>query len=100
MLGLLRRQGVQLAAMLLALLGTSDLVAPVRVLSNGEPIVVDHATPYVVDWDGDGRRDLLVGQYGEGNLRLYRNRGTDTDPGFNGFEYVQAGGSEARVPVW
>lgn len=91
---------MQLAVVLLTLLGCNDLTAPVRVESDGKPIVVDHATPCFVDWDGDGRRDLLVGQYGEGNLRLYPNRGTDTDPGFNGFRYIHAGVSEARVPVW
>ena len=33
---------------------------------------VGHAAPYLYDFDGDGKRDLLVGQFGEGKLRIYR----------------------------
>ena len=46
-----------------------------------------------------GRRDLLVGQFGGGKLRFYRNQGSDEQPRFEGFSYVRAGGTEAAVPV-
>jgi hypothetical protein len=77
------------------------LAAPVLVLDGKQPIDVDvgHATPYVVDWDGDGKKDLLVGQFGEGKLRIYLNKGTDAEPRFDGFTYLQAGGKDATVPV-
>jgi hypothetical protein len=77
------------------------LAAPVLLLDGKEPIDVDvgHATPYVVDWDGDGKKDLLVGQFGEGKLRIYLNKGTNTEPRFDGFTYLQAGGKDARVPT-
>jgi hypothetical protein len=73
----------------------------VLLLDGKEPIdvAVGHATPYVVDWDGDGKKDLLVGQFGDGKLRIYLNRGTDARPKFEGFTYLQAGGKDASVPV-
>lgn len=37
------------------------------------------AGPFVADWDGDGRRDLLVGA-GDGSVSLFRNIGTDRAP--------------------
>jgi len=50
------------------------------------------AAPEAVDWDNDGRKDLLVGQYGGGLVRLYLNQGSSNNPIFNGFAYVQCAG--------
>ena len=81
--------------------GAVELASPVRLNAGDGPIDVDigHAAPYVVDWDGDGVRDLLVGQFGEGKLRIYRNVGTNEDPRYDTFEWFQAGGDVARVPT-
>ena len=77
-------------------------------LSNPEPVkagatVIDvdvgHAAPFVVDWDGDGRRDLLIGQMGKGQMRIYKNTGSDTAPAFQDFEVFKVGESEATVPT-
>jgi len=57
-----------------------------------------HASPTVFDLNGDGLKDLLVGQFGEGKLRVYYNRGSNRSPRFEGFEYVKAGGQDATVP--
>lgn len=78
----------------------ADLAAPIRVSAGGQPIDVEvgHAAPWVADFDGDGVRDLLVGQFGSGKLRIYRNRGTDKAPEFSTFAWFQAGGADARVP--
>jgi hypothetical protein len=77
------------------------LAAATRVNAGEWPLDVEvgHATPNVVDWDGDGRKDLLVGQFGGGKLRVYLNRGTDAAPAFGAGSYVQAGGKDASVPV-
>jgi hypothetical protein len=82
-------------------INTDHLDKPTRLLAARRHIDVDigHAAPFVTDWDGDGRKDLLVGQYGEGLLRLYRNVGERAAPEFGKHEYVVAGGEQARVPV-
>ena len=46
--------------------------------------------PRVVNWDDDGRKDLLVGT-AEGTVRIYLNVGTDTEPLFDNGAFVQAG---------
>ncbi len=73
--------------------------APVHVLANGVPLTVSaHAAPSVVDWDGDGVKDLLVGQYTGGNIRLYINSGTNSSPVFTTYSYMQADGSIIQLP--
>jgi hypothetical protein len=81
-------------------LPTDHLDTPKRVLMARKRIDVDvgHAAPFVTDWDSDGKKDLLVGQFGEGLLRLYRNEGENTAPEFRRLEYVTAGDARARVP--
>ncbi len=78
-----------------------ELLAPTLIQAGGRPIDVEregHSAPFVGDFDGDGVRDLLVGQYHDGRLRIYRNRGTDTAPRFDGFEWFRAGGAIGKVP--
>ena len=86
---------VAIAATLAAGLAAQSFEKPFRVQAGGKPIDVDigHAAPYVVDFDGDGVRDLLVGQYHEGRLRIYRNEGSDSSP-----QYGEPKMFEARVP--
>ena len=88
----------------------------VRLLTGDKPIDVTtgHASPYIYDFDGDGSRDLLVGEFGSGlyrgettsdnsplanaRLRIYLNKGTNAAPRYDGFKYLQAGGENASVP--
>jgi hypothetical protein len=76
------------------------LAPPVRIEAGNGPIDVDvgHAAPHVVDWNGDGLPDLLVGQFGQGVLRIYLNGGTRTAPEFGEFTLFQAGGADGSVP--
>jgi hypothetical protein len=53
----------------------------------------------VGDFDGDGLADLLVGQFGEGKLRIYRNRGTKASPRLDGFTWFRDDSPEGRVPA-
>lgn len=102
-----------------------ELLPPVRILDGDKPIDVTtgHAAPYVLDIDGDGVKDLLVGEFGDGafpvaelpaalsegwkqpgnfangRLRIYRNHGTKAAPRFESFEYLQAGGGIAAIPM-
>jgi len=91
---------ILLAAALPAVGAEVDLGPPVLVQAGGTPIDADvgHAAPYACDWDGDGVWDLLVGQMGQGRLRIYRNHGTAAEPRFEDFTLFQAGGEDATVP--
>lgn len=77
----------------------ADLAPPVPVMAGGRPIEVGgFAAPFVGDFDGDGKNDLLVGQRIQGRLRIYRNTGTNAEPKFDTFEWFKAGGEVAGVP--
>jgi len=78
-----------------------ELDAPFRVMADGEPIDVDvgHAAPFFADFDNDGLKDLLVGQFGDGKLRIYRNIGTRSEPKFSDFFCFQAAGADGTVPA-
>ena len=79
---------------------TDELAAGVKITAgdNAVDVEVGHAAPYYADFDGDGVKDLLVGQFGGGKLRIYRNAGTNTKPLFSDFKFFQAGGKDATVP--
>ena len=81
--------------------GPTDLAAPVRLEAAGRPIDVDigHAAPFVADLNGDGKMTLLVGQFGEGKLRLYTNVGSQTSPKFDQFDWLQADGKTCTIPA-
>lgn len=55
--------------------------------------VESFASPFPVDWDNDGREDLLVGD-GIGFLSLYRNLGTAGTPVFDEGRYLVCGSKE------
>ncbi len=90
--------------MALALLGSGglapDLAPPVRLEAAGKPIDTDigHAAPFVCDFDGDGADDLLVGQFGEGILWIYRNKGTSARPKLAAGVQFKKGEKDGRVP--
>ncbi len=67
--------------------------------ANGSAIQVTTgmASPCVYDWDGDGKKDLILGQYGAGKLRLYLNVGANNAPEFADFSYMQANGSDISL---
>jgi FG-GAP repeat len=74
---------------------------PVRLEAAGKPIdtAVGHAAPLVVDFDGDGKNDLLVGQFGEGILWFYKNMGTNAKPRYAAGVKFKEGKKDGRVPT-
>jgi len=60
--------------------------------------VTARATPTVVDWNDDGKRDLVVGSY-DGKLRVFLNEGEHYAPDFQATLFVtQPGGGQLVVP--
>lgn len=96
----MRHLWVALAALICAGSMAAELNEPQRIYSGDEMIDVDvgHAAPWLHDMNADGKRDLLVGQFGSGKLRVYHNVGTEEKPKYDDFEYFQAGGEDAGVP--
>ena len=47
--------------------------------------------PVVTDWNNDGKKDLIVGQFENAKIRLYLNYGTDSQPVFKEYSFLQAG---------
>ena len=79
---------------------SKDLEPPVRLEAAGKPIDTDigHAAPFVCDFDDDGIKDLLVGQFGQGILWIYRNEGTNSQPKLAAGIKFKDGKEDGRVP--
>lgn len=76
-----------------------ELAQPFIVKAAGQPIKLDigHSAPILADYDGDHLPDLLVGQFGQGQMRIYKNVGTRENPKFDKFEWFKADGKIAQV---
>ena len=74
---------------------------PVRVKAGGAPIRVEapgYAAPCLADVDGDGKPDLLVGQFNGGKIQVFKGLGGGK---FAKGTWLQADGKAAEVPgVW
>lgn len=68
----------------------------VAVHAGGVPLQVEcHADPFVADWNGDGRWDLVVGS-GDGSVGWYENTGTATAPVFAARQVLVAAKAESK----
>jgi hypothetical protein len=81
-----------------------SLSPPTRILADGKPIeaITGHAAPFVVDCDGDGVRDLVVGMFGSdsegvrgGSARIYKNVGNNKEPRFAAYTTLLSDGKPA-----
>jgi hypothetical protein len=81
--------------------GAAEFEDPVRLEAAGEAVRVEspgYAAPCWADIDGDGNKDLLVGQFSRGKIRVYKNLG---DGKLAEGKWLEAGGEVAEVPgVW
>lgn len=66
--------------------------------NSGSDIKASNSAPNVVDYNNDGKKDLVVGGIG-GALRLYLNSGTDVSPEFGVPSLIQADNSDLSVGV-
>jgi len=93
--------GAALAAFLTAGLAFGqDLEKPVQIQAAGKAVDTDigHAAPCMYDFDRDGKRDLLVGQFGGGKMKIFRNIGTNEKPEFAAEQWFEVDGTVAAVP--
>ena len=75
--------------------------APVRMQAGDTSVAVEapgYAAPCWHDVDGDGKKDLVVGQFAGGKMKVFKNLGENKlDQG----TWLQAEGAVAEVPgVW
>src|SRR5687768_3147616 len=80
-----------------------ELSKPVRLEAGGQPINiggVGHSAPLMADIDGDGKLHLLVGTFSGGQLRIYRNLGTNQAPKFDAqYNVLLDGKADGTVPT-
>jgi hypothetical protein len=84
-----------------ALCGAAEFERPVRLKADGVAVRVErpgYAAPCWADIDGDGKKDLLVGQFNGGKIRVFKNLGAGK---LAKGTWLQADGKAAEVPgVW
>lgn len=84
-----------------ALCKSDDFQNPVRLTAGETAIRVEspgYAAPGWADMDGDGKKDLIVGQFNQGKIRVFKNLGAGK---FGAGDWLMAGGKVAEVPgVW
>ena len=80
-----------------------DLLPPVRLTAAGEYIdtgeCVAHSGPHLLDLDGDGLQDLLVGDF-SGHIHFFRNTATNEAPVYAAGKALEAEGKPIRVSNW
>lgn len=82
--------------------GPIELLPGVKLQAAGQDIDdknLGHFVPSVADWNGDGKKDLIVGSFSgtPGNVYLYLNTGTDADPAFGKPAYMEANGQPIKL---
>ncbi len=95
-------------AVLLCSLGSQEemeeIFAPaVQLQADGKAVDISkdlsYSGPWVVDRDGDGKRDLIVTSI-MGKMRWYKNVGADTKPVYEHQGLVQVGGEDVAFHNW
>jgi hypothetical protein len=85
--------------------GAAEFQPPVMLKADGKAVRVEspgYAAPCWADIDGKGKKDLLVGQFNQGKIKVYKNLGDGKgDVKLAAGSWLQAGGKVAEVPgVW
>jgi len=82
------------------LAGTNGLNAYTTVKAGGFPFAATggFSMPEVVDWNNDGKKDLLVGN-GNGTIHLLLNTGTDANPSFASATTLKVGATTTDLSV-
>src|SRR5262245_6858705 len=85
----------------LAACSAAEFQPPIRLMAGSESVRVESpgwACPCWTDIDGDGQKDLLVGQFNQGKIRVYKNLG---DGKLAAGAWLKADEIDAEIPgVW
>jgi hypothetical protein len=57
-----------------------------------------YGAPCIADWNGDGVKDMILGQFTSGRIRFYANENTNDSPVFNSYSMLKADGSNITLP--
>ncbi|MEN6407329.1 MAG: VCBS repeat-containing protein [Thermoguttaceae bacterium] len=90
--------------MAMAALADEVFEKPVRLQADGTVIDTGskawaHSSPCMEDLDGDGLKDLIVGDF-SGKFHVYKNVGKPNAPVFHDIGKLQAGGKDASVRIY
>ena len=79
----------------------AEFAPPVRMKAGDAAVRVEspgYAAPCWADVDGDGQKDLLVGQFSKGKIQVFKNLGGGK---LAAGTWLQAEGAPAQIPgVW
>ncbi len=82
---------------------SDELLPPVRLRAAGEFIdtgkSVAHSGPQLLDFDEDGRQDLLVGNF-RGHIHVFLNIGSNREPVYGEGRTLEAAGETVKIPNW
>ncbi|MDI6735639.1 MAG: FG-GAP-like repeat-containing protein [bacterium] len=73
-----------------------NLLPGVKIQANSDLDVGRNAAPYVIDWDGDNKDDLIIGN-SDGYVFYYKNIGTNGTPTFNSGTKIKFAEQEIKV---
>src|SRR5439155_23001740 len=82
----------------LAVGGAAEFQPPVRLQGGSVAVRVEspgYAAPCWADIDGDGKKDLLVGQFNQGKIHVYKNLGGGK---LAAGAWLKADGIDAEIP--
>jgi hypothetical protein len=84
-----------------AFCSAADFEAPVRLKAGNTAIRVEspgYAAPCWADFNGDGKMQLLVGQFKKGKIQVFQHKGAEK---FAPGKWLRVDGEVAEVPgVW